>query len=351
MAQFWTKNSLSNQQSYSGYDNSSIVNDDNDHSYFAKVKRQIESFVSINKSISIEMINFMEQLDLSFQKYILPLLEQDLNQKVKYTRSVTDRLFEIEQAISVYILQEVERAKFKIASSQDDFEYLYIHSLTLFSNIVFAYEVFQSQPALLFNSQAKSFKYRLIAWMKIMQKRQHEVFVPLRDEEEQQNAHRNALTIYENIKTILDNAIKENRQLSKEIKALEKKSKEQENAGFFKRLFGAKQDYVAEIEQLSQKEAGIRRLTFIEIIKQAKKYPRNVIYLEYENVISITETHRHYAINVGKNDFTRLPILIQLPEEKEFFDINQTYNGLLASFATINQDWTIEHFEEHYKQG
>lgn len=313
------------------------------------VRRAVECFVSINKSISPEMVHFIESLDLMFQQKILPLLEQNLDQKMKYSLSVNDRLLQLEQAISVYLLQEVHRAMDKIATSNDDFEYLFIHCIMLFSNLIFAYEVFQSQPALLFNQQAKSFKYRLIAWIKIVQKRQAEIFVRMPDEQEQLTCHKNAMSIIDNIKGILDTAKKDIRQIERQIKEKENDLKEQASGGFLKRLFNKKEDIEHQIVQYHDELFDIKRKSFLDIIKQAKQHTKNIIYLEYENIIGISDTVRHYAVNMGIYGFSRLPILVQLPEDKELFDIHQTYNSLLHEFNIRNQDWTIQKYEEKLK--
>lgn len=313
------------------------------------VRQAIECFVSINKSVSPEMIDFIENLDLTFQHKILSLLKLSLDQKAKYSQSVHDRLFQLEQAVSVYLLQEIHCAMNKIATSDDDFEYLFIHSIMLFSNLISSYEVFQNQPALLFNQQAKSFKYRLIAWIQIIQKRRNEIFVRMIHEQEKITCHKNAMFIIENIKNILDTAKKETYNVEKQIKIKEQELKEQESVGFLKRLFNKKENIEAQITQYHEELFEIKKRAFLDIIKQAKQHTKNILYLEYENIIGISDTVRHYAVNMGVYGFSRLPILIQLPEDKELFDMNQTYHTLITEFNILNQDWTIQQYEEKLK--
>lgn len=279
-----------------------------------------------------------------FQVKILPFLETNLDAKVKYSQSIVDRLFDLEQAISIYILQEIMQAMNTIASSQDDYDYLYIHSILFGSNLIHAYEAFQSQPALLFNNQAKEFKYRLVAWVKIIQKRREEIFLRL-NEEEFTHYHTKSLAMIEEVKTTLDTAMKKAKVLQKSIKAKEKEQLEFESAGFLKRLFHKNEDFQLAIEELNQEIFEVKRIAFLDIIKQAKKYNKTTLFLEYENIIGITDTHRHYAVNMGENGFTRLPILIRLPEDKTFFDVGETYNSLVSIFAILNQKWTTEKFE------
>lgn len=52
---------------------------------------------------------------------------------------------------------------------------------------------------------------------------------------------------------------------------------------------------------------------------------------------------------MGIYGFSRLPILVQLPEDKEQFDMNQTYHSLITEFNILNQDWTIQQYEEKLK--
>lgn len=310
-----------------------------------KIKQQIQCFVSINKSVSPQLIDFIESIDIDFQNKILPLLEITLNPKIKYRLSVIERLFELEQSISIYFLQKIMYAIQHIASNKDDFEYLYTYSLLLFSNLIFSYETFQNQPALFFNHQAKEFKYRLIAWIKIIQKRKSEIFQHLNREDLQQQ-HQSSQQLINIILNILNDALKTIRNTNKNIKITEKELQDIESSSFLKRLFNKKEKIEQQLIQLNTELIEIKRFAFLEIIKQTKQYTKNIVYLEYENMIGITDTHRHYAINIGINGFTRLPILIQLPEDKRSFDVGETYQSLVKTLSSLNQTWNIEEFEQ-----
>lgn len=53
-----------------------------------------------------------------------------------------------------------------------------------------------------------------------------------------------------------------------------------------------------------------------------EEYPQIKVYLEFEEVIAVTDGIRHYAIAQGKEGMTRLPVLLRLQEDMQLFDIS-----------------------------
>ena len=57
------------------------------------------------------------------------------------------------------------------------------------------------------------------------------------------------------------------------------------------------------------------------IVNIPKRYPNITIYLEFEGLISVDESVRHYALPKGEEGLSLLPMLIRLPEDTREFDI------------------------------
>ena len=64
------------------------------------------------------------------------------------------------------------------------------------------------------------------------------------------------------------------------------------------------------------------------------------VYLEFESLISINDKERHYAFPTGKNWLTRLPILVQLPEDRSLFNLQELYRTMEFDLSKMNQKWT-----------
>ena len=87
--------------------------------------------------------------------------------------------------------------------------------------------------------------------------------------------------------------------------------------------------------------AGInnRRIAYLDLVKVPKKHDETTVYLEFESLISINQTERHYAFVNGDNGVSALPILIQLPEDKEKFNLQQVSNTLHFDLTKARQKW------------
>ena len=60
---------------------------------------------------------------------------------------------------------------------------------------------------------------------------------------------------------------------------------------------------------------------YLAIVNIPKRYPTTTIYLEFEGLISVDESVRHYALPRGEEGLSLLPMLIRLPEDTREFDI------------------------------
>ena len=75
-------------------------------------------------------------------------------------------------------------------------------------------------------------------------------------------------------------------------------------------------------DSVQQEMDATKHRCLVGLIKVCKRYTKVTVYLEFEDLVEIDETKRHYALPSGLNGLARLPKLIVLPEDKTNLDIN-----------------------------
>ncbi|EFF83783.1 hypothetical protein HMP0015_0790, partial [Acinetobacter haemolyticus ATCC 19194] len=91
--------------------------------------------------------------------------------------------------------------------------------------------------------------------------------------------------------------------------------------------------------KLKEKTIQIKRNAHQEIIRMQRRFPSLIVYLEFESLISVNHKERHYAFPTGDNGITRLPILIEIPEDRASFDLQTICNSLNFDLSLANQKW------------
>ncbi len=307
------------------------------NNYTDLFRTNILKIVTIEKQISDEVTNFIENLQNLNSNILLPLLTKPLDSSgLNMEKVIEDRLIDFEKSLILNILEPTcEFLKYKI-NHQDESNYIFVSLKEIFSDILSYFKDFQSQPALLFDSKSKVFFYRLLAWLNLIEKRYSQIFIKQSTEDwklSNEMMHNSITELSLIIKTSI-NAYKEN---LKNIKILEREI--EASNGFIGKIFNTKKKKEENLILLKENLNKIKVNAFIDIIRVPKNHPSTTVYLEYEAEISINEKERNYAFSVGENGITRLPIMVQLPEDRSKFNLNEVYHNLNFDINLANQKW------------
>ena len=129
------------------------------------------------------------------------------------------------------------------------------------------------------------------------------------------------------------------RSLRISLKESQKKLKDSENS-FFSKVLKSDKKLLNHIDEIKTEIFELKESTYLDIIRIPKKFQNFTVYLEFESLISINQLERHYAFNSGNNWVKRLPLLVQLPEDRNLFNIQEVYNTLEFDLSKMNQKWT-----------
>lgn len=301
-------------------------------------KWQISRIVTIENQLSTVITDLVESFEIANSNILLPLLFKPLDSSGLATDKIAQqRLWDFEQQLCLKIFEPLEHAIRNLVSSQEEHDYLFVSLRQIMGDINSYYKDFQQQPAMMFDSYTNLFSARLIAYLTLVEKRKNDIFVMQTNEEYQSN-----LTKLSEPINILRNLAKDSldqlRIMRVELKEAQKNLKDKEKS-FLSKLFKSNLKQTEKIEDIRRNIYENRESTYFEIIRIPKKYPTDTVYLEFESLISINDLERHYAFSSGKNWIRRLPILVQLPEDRNLFNIQEIYNTLEFDLTKMNQKW------------
>lgn len=299
---------------------------------------QVNRIVTIEKQVSTIITDLVDSFEQINAKTLLPLLFEPLDSSgLAADKIIEQRLWDFEQQLSIQILEPLESALRNLATRNEEYDYLFVSIRQIFGDINSYYKDFQQQPAMMFNNHVNLFSARLIAYLTMIEKRKNEIFIAQTNEDYQANLTKLSESI-----TILRNLSKDSldklRILRVELKASQKLLKDNENS-FLSKLFNNTKKLNIKVDELKNDIYENRENTYFEIVRIPKKFQKDTVYLEFESLISINDLERHYAFSSGENWVRRLPILVQLPEDRNLLNIQELYNTLEFDLSKMNQKW------------
>lgn len=302
-------------------------------------KWQVSRIVTIEKQLSTLITDLVDSFELTNSNILLPLLFKPLDSSGFATDKIAQqRLWDFEQQLSLRIFEPLEHALRHLVTNQEEHDFLYVSLRQIMGDINSYYKDFQQQPALMFDNYANLFSARLIAYLTLIEKRKNDLFILQSNEDYQSNLSKLSEPI-NILRRLAKDSLDTMRTLRMELKEAQNTLKQKENS-FLSKFFNKHEKHNEKIETLRRAIYEHREHTYFEIVRIPKKYQTDTVYLEFESLISINDLERHYAFTSGQNWVRRLPILVQLPEDRNLFNIQEIYNTLEFDLSKMNQKWT-----------
>lgn len=301
-------------------------------------KQQLQLFFTVHREVSSQVIDFAKKTNHNLQNNTIPAFEKNLNPKSFYHQPIESRLFELEQSISVYLLQEMNYALRHLAKTKDDYTYLYLCTRVFFTDLIVNYDHICTQPAFKLNHQVQDFMNRLIAWSAITEKRHHEIFLHYHDNDYQLQHQKAEKVIYDLFNT-LEIGIQQETKLQKELQHLYTQENEIHSMFWLKKIFIKKPNFTQLINETLDKIYSIRQKIYSDMMMMNHTHPHTMFNIKEEQMSLSSTSHYLYALNMGENGFSRLPILIRLPKDQKTFDMRKVQSNLVNDYNLLNQQW------------
>lgn len=304
------------------------LKEDMDEEVVETLKSQMQRMVTLQSQIHLDVIDIVHDLEQISEQKLLPLLVEPIQVVEKNADVVAQRhLKNFEEILTRELLLPMRDAIRDHLSHIEEFAYLYLHVYKIFTEILAYYRDFKAQPGFMFNSYIQNFEYKLLAFIRLLEKRKGETFIPMNRNEWQVMHQRSEQPIKDIQTTIADN-VQQYRDLKKYINTLNRQKAEYEKKSMLKKLW-RKDNSDEAIEIALNKLQQLKRSMFLEIIQVSRTHENSSVFLEFESLQSFQKVERHYAFPCGDNGLTRLPVLIHLPETYDDFDV-ENFNASMS---------------------
>ncbi|MDM1310441.1 hypothetical protein HXZ79_04080 [Acinetobacter indicus] len=314
----------------------------NQPNYFENFKQLMTRIIGIQSQMNPHIVELVESLHEYNHQRLIPSLKEILNiQSFSIEHLVKEHLEILEKDLSLNILEPFLKGLKNSVQHTDELEFCYLNILRLINEFLHQLEILSQEPILQFNPHARLFKYRLIAYLKLLEQRRAQIFVLFHDEFHYQQHVREVSAPTQEMRELLNDAIEQTRQIQQHIRQLERETQNKQNASFIKRLFKKPENHVFKINELKQNIIDVRDRCYLRIIALQKQTTQVSMYLEAKNLIPVDSKMRHYAFANGENGVTRLPLLLQLPEERNSFNMQSMLLALNYEFMLSAKSWGI----------
>lgn len=311
--------------------------------YFENFKQLMTRIIGIQRKMNPHIVELVESLHEYNQQNLIPSLKEILNiQSFSIDHLVKEHLQLLEKDLSLNILEPFLKGLKNSVQHTDELEFCYLNILRLINEFLHQLEILSQEPMLKFNLHARLFKYRLIAYLKLLKQRRAQIFVIFHDEFHYQQQVRAVSAPTQEIRELLNEALEQTRQTQQQIRQLERETQNTQTTGFIKRLFKKHENHEFKINELKQNLVDIRDRCYLRIITMQKQATQESVYLEAKNLIPVIDSKvRHYAFANGENGVTRLPLLLQLPEDRNNFNMQSILLALNYEFLLSAKAWGI----------
>lgn len=310
--------------------------------YVENFKYLMTRIIGIQRKMNPHIIELVESLHDYNQQVLIPNLKETLTIKsFSIDHLIKEHLEILEKNLSLNILEPFLRGLKNSVQHTDELEFCYLNIHRLINEFLHQLEILSQEPILQFNQQAQFLKYRLLAYLKLLEQRRNKIFMLSENEFYYQQNVQAVYAPTQAIRDLLNDAIEQTRQIQQEIRGLENKAPKE---GFIKRLFNKPENNDLKIHELKKQIIAIRDRCYFGILTIQKQAVLESVYLEAKNLIPILDfTVRHFAFANGENGVSRLPILLQLPEDRNAFNMQSILLALNYDFLLSTKGWGTLH--------
>lgn len=301
--------------------------------YQAKIRKDLAKVMTIQRQLSNQIVEFIDSLEHYQLTYLLPLLTKPLEADGTNLQTVIEyRLRDYERNLSLLVLSKAAKILKEYARTPDDFEYLFFGLKSFLIESLGDIRDFYYQSSARWSTKSQEMEFKLVSYLRLMEKRKYSVFNEEREKILEENPELDYKKPMDELKAIVEEAHPKIKKIKSELKdayqQIELANERGDWQKFMDKFLGRK---LPEPEKIRQKLDLAAKESYVAIVRIPKKYKKTSIYLEFEGLIGIDDTVRHYAFPKGDEGISLLPILIRLPEDTRDFDVNSVKEAIRAT--------------------
>lgn len=310
-------------------------------SYQTKIRKDLTRVVTLQRQLTNQVIEFVDGLENCQLQYLLPLLTKPLEADGTNLQTIIEfRLHDYERNLSLLVLGKANRILKEFAQTPDDYEYLFFGLKSFLVELLGDIRDFYYQSSARWSLKSQEMEFKLVSYLRLLEKRKSSIFTADREHILKENPELDFNRPVNELKQIIDDAAPTIRVIKQQLKdayqQIELAAERNDWQKFWDKCLNKK---LPDPEKIRKQLEQVAKESLVEIVRIPKKYKRTTIYLEFEGLIGIDETVRHYAFPKGELGISFLPILIRLPEDSRDFDLATVKDALkptvFSQFGTV----------------
>ena len=279
--------------------------------YLSSVAYAMSRFYTLDLGTPDTLLSFIKEIKFLKSKYLKPLLKERLEQTGASTDAVVnERMLNYEKQVSILILQKLPRIQATLHNKVDQ-GYLFYHLDKLIKQMIESVHDFRLQPLVSNINSSGILLIKLMALRKLLTKSYGFILSQDLSIEERTDAMTTPLLKVQEKINATKVSMKELRDLKEN---LDNYSQVKNNGSFWEKIaLGRKPNYT--LKDINKEKLLLKKDVFTSIVRMAKTQEQGMVYVELECDEIIDRNYRHYALADGKLGITRLPRILQLPED------------------------------------
>lgn len=313
----------------------------NESSYQTKVRQDLTRVITLQRQLTNQVIEFIDSLENCQLQYLLPLLTKPLEADGTNLQTVIEfRLRDYERNLSLLVLGKANRILKEFAQTPDDYEYLFFGLKSFLVELLGDIRDFYYQSSARWSIKSQEMEFKLVSYLRLLEKRKSSIFTADSSHIIEDNPDLDFQKPVNELKKIVDSTAPTIRVIKQELKdayqKIELAAERNDWQKFWDKCLNKK---LPDPEKIRKQLEQVAKESLVEIVRIPKKYKKTTIYLEFEGLIGIDESVRHYAFPKGEQGISLLPILVRLPEDSRDFDLTTVKEALkptvFSQFGTV----------------
>jgi len=231
--------------------------------------------------------------------------------------SIRKRLVEYERRASLLVLGKIPKALREQATTNDDFEYLFINLRRLIIEMACDVRDFTAQSAAALSDRAQRLDIRMMSYLRLLDKRKDKIFSS--GFKSAPEPTQDPSLLMQELKKAIAECEQQTVVINDQLRELISEASQKKKGGLWQSLFGSKEEEVTP-EALYTQIDREKNKCLLALIRIIKRYPLITVYLEFESITAVKDGVRHYALMSGKERIGRLPALMVLDENSGNFN-------------------------------
>ena len=313
-----------------------------DSMYLSRVAYAMSRFYTLDLGTPDTLLSFIKEINFLENKYLRPLLKERLEQTGSTTEAtVNKRMITYEKQVSTLILQKLPRIQATLHSKVDQ-DYLFYHLDKLIKYMIEGVQDFRLQPLVRDSHSSGILLIKLMALRKLLTKSYD--FILSQDLSIEERSEAMGVPLLK-VKEKIDEAKLSIRELDDLKEELDRYFEIKNKGGVWEKItVGRKPNYT--LNDIKKEKLLLKKDVFMSIVRMAKTQDKGIIYVEFECDEMLNDNYRHYALADGQLGISRLPRILQLPENQKELNIEFISQLVNENVFEANSLWDYLSYTE-----